>query len=177
MSRRTLLCQSEVGNGTLGKLRKNDPMKLISAMATVALLWGGMATAKDFKDTIRQAYTSAGYSNIVVNQKNDRWIVTADVAGVSHSFLVNRQTGASTPFDLVAQKGADKRGHDNTASTNARDDTTEHGSPVPHDGQATSDDGAGHDVTDSPDAADEAHHSTETGINEHHEAETHGGAD
>lgn len=74
-------------------------MKLMTTLATVALLWAGAVKANDFATAIEQAYAAAGYSNIVVSHENGDWLVTADLSGVTKTFLVNAETGSSTAVD------------------------------------------------------------------------------
>ncbi len=123
-------------------------MKLMTTLATVALLWAGAVKANDFGTAIETAYASAGYSNIVVQHQHGQWLVTGDLGGVTKTFLVDRETGVSTAIDQTAfVPGEDGVGHD------AGDDNGVDGAG--HDvGDDTGVDGAGHDAGD--DNADEA---------------------
>jgi hypothetical protein len=88
-------------------------MKLMTTLATVALLWAGAVKANDFASTIEQAYAAAGYSNIVVQHVHGDWLVTGDLAGETKTFLVNRETGTSTAVDpTLFVAGNDGAGHD-----------------------------------------------------------------
>lgn len=121
-------------------------MKLITTLATVALIWAGAAKANDFAMTIEQTYLAAGYSNIVVQHLHGDWLVTGDLAGVSQTFLVNRKTGASTPVDPTQFASNDDHGG-HGAGHDVGDDHGVHGAG--HDvGDDHGDDGAGHDVGD-----------------------------
>ncbi len=88
-------------------------MKLMTTLAAIALLWGGAAKANDFATSIEQAYAAAGYTNIVVAQKHGDWLVTADLSGVTKTFLVNASTGTSTAVDpTLPVAGTDGVAHD-----------------------------------------------------------------
>ena len=126
-------------------------MKLMTTLATVVLLWAGAVKADDFGRSIEMAYTAAGYSNIVVQHVHGSWLVTADLAGQTQTFLVDRKTGSSTTVDpsqfltdddgLGGGHGRHGAGHD------LGDDNGVDGAG--HDlGDDNGVDGAGHDVGD-----------------------------
>ena len=143
-------------------------MKLMTTLATVALLWAGAVKANDFATAIETAYASAGYTNIVVQHVEGQWLVTGDLGGVTKSFLVDRETGASTAVDptvLVAgEGGADHEAGDDNGVEGAGHDV----------GDDNGADGAGHDAGDDNGADGAGHDAGDDHAGDDHGGEDHG---
>ncbi len=101
-------------------------MKRHLACAVFALSLTGIAAfAGGYADTIRQAYESAGYSNVEVRQVNGQWLVTAEKAGGQFHFIVDPGTGQAVK---VADNSPDAALFDDGATGSGTDSGSDSGS-------------------------------------------------